>query len=352
MANQKLTDRNAATSAADSDLIHIVDVSDTTDSAEGTSKKITKANFISDVGVQDLQSVTDEGSTTTSNIDAASFNSVPLYKDTDDSYGVGTNSLANNTGVYSNGFGYGTLLNNTGNYASGFGYVSLFNNTGAYSSGFGKTSLYDNTGDYACGFGDNALKVNKGDYSCGFGAQALWKVAATSSNLTAIGHQAGYSATEINFNNSTAIGANSLMTASNQIMLGDDAITSVRTANTSYAATHDQDFVTKKYVDDNVGASEYTLTEDATVTGTHDIDWDEDTHYLTLTGNTTFTESNLPATGYTKTITIYASGDYTLTLPSNWDTNISGSYDGTVLNQIVIEYIKSTVYWMTINQAD
>lgn len=40
MTAQKLTDRTSLTTAALTDLIHVVDVSDTTDSAEGTSKKI------------------------------------------------------------------------------------------------------------------------------------------------------------------------------------------------------------------------------------------------------------------------------------------------------------------------
>ena len=45
---QKLTDRTALTSIATGDLFHVVDVSDTTDSAEGTSKKITQDNLIPD----------------------------------------------------------------------------------------------------------------------------------------------------------------------------------------------------------------------------------------------------------------------------------------------------------------
>lgn len=45
MADQKLTARSAlATTPADGDLFHVVDVSDTTDSAEGTSKKIAYSN--------------------------------------------------------------------------------------------------------------------------------------------------------------------------------------------------------------------------------------------------------------------------------------------------------------------
>jgi hypothetical protein len=107
--------------------------------------------------------------------------------------------------------------------------------------------------------------------------------------------------------------------------------------------------VTKEWVN---GIIPDYLLEDAVVTGTFNIDWEYDTYYLTLTGNTTFSDINLPSTGYTKTITIYMTGNFVPTFPTNWENNITGTYDGTVLNQIVIEYIKSGVYWMTINQAD
>jgi len=46
MATTKVTDLTALTSVADDDLVMIVDVSDTTGSAAGTSKKITKANLV------------------------------------------------------------------------------------------------------------------------------------------------------------------------------------------------------------------------------------------------------------------------------------------------------------------
>lgn len=47
MANKKISEFTALTSIADGDLLPIVDVSDTTDSADGTTKKITKANLTS-----------------------------------------------------------------------------------------------------------------------------------------------------------------------------------------------------------------------------------------------------------------------------------------------------------------
>jgi len=47
MADLKLTDRSElAQTPASTDLIHVVDVSDTTDSASGTSKKVTRANLV------------------------------------------------------------------------------------------------------------------------------------------------------------------------------------------------------------------------------------------------------------------------------------------------------------------
>jgi hypothetical protein len=46
MADQKVTDRTAlAETPADGDLFHVVDVSDTTDNASGSSKKVAYSNL-------------------------------------------------------------------------------------------------------------------------------------------------------------------------------------------------------------------------------------------------------------------------------------------------------------------
>ena len=50
MATKKVTQLTTSTSAADLDLVMIVDVDDTTMSPEGTNKKITKANLLTGVG--------------------------------------------------------------------------------------------------------------------------------------------------------------------------------------------------------------------------------------------------------------------------------------------------------------
>lgn len=76
------------------------------------------------------------------------------------------------------------------------------------------------------------------------------------------------------------------------------------------------------------------------LSGTHPIDFNVDTHRLTLIGNTTFTEINLPAIGFSKTITLHINGNFGIVLPASWTTFISGSYNGTAtLNTIVIETI-------------
>lgn len=76
------------------------------------------------------------------------------------------------------------------------------------------------------------------------------------------------------------------------------------------------------------------------LSGTHPIDFNVDTHRLTLIGNTTFTEINLPASGFSKTITLHVSGNFGIVLPASWTTFISGQYNGTApLNTIVIETI-------------
>ena len=63
MANKKITDLAELTTVADGDKIYVVDVSDTTDSSDGTSKFITKENLVTIINsVFDSLSIT-EGTT-------------------------------------------------------------------------------------------------------------------------------------------------------------------------------------------------------------------------------------------------------------------------------------------------
>ena len=82
-----------------------------------------------------------------------------------------------------------------------------------------------------------------------------------------------------------------------------------------------------------------TIITNASVSGTYNIDYSTgDVWDLTLTGNTTLTESNAPASGKTKTITLEVSGNFPLTYPAGWTTGITGAYSGTAtLNTITIQ---------------
>ena len=80
--------------------------------------------------------------------------------------------------------------------------------------------------------------------------------------------------------------------------------------------------------------------ENISVTGGYTVDFNVDTHRLTLTGNTTFSEINLPPVGFSKTITLHINGNFGVVFPASWTQYISGAYKGTApLNTIVIETI-------------
>jgi trimeric autotransporter adhesin len=124
--------------------------------------------------------------------------------------GVGFNSLALNEGSFNTAFGNNSLLNNTsGNFNTTSGSHSLQNNeTGNDNTASGFAALYMN---------------DEGGQNSAFGSYALTNI-STGSNNTAIGYNAYSSG---NFSNSTAIGANTVITASNQVRIGDNNVTNV-----------------------------------------------------------------------------------------------------------------------------
>lgn len=91
-----------------------------------------------------------------------------------------------------------------------------------------------------------------------------------------------------------------------------------------------------------------TLTN-ASVATTQALDYEAYEQFdFTLTDAVTFSESNV----YNKVIIINCTGDYAITYPANWSTNITGAYDGTVQNTIVVWRISSGVYKVQITQPD
>ena len=104
-------------------------------------------------------------------------------------------------------------------------------------------------------------------------------------------------------------------------------------------------------IGDEIESGDDLLEEDAAVTGAKNVDWTYHTFLYTMTGNTVFSESNLPLSGInTKVITMHMDGNFTPTFPAGWDTYLTGAYVGTKLNTIVVEFVKTGFYKMQITQ--
>ena len=92
------------------------------------------------------------------------------------------------------------------------------------------------------------------------------------------------------------------------------------------------------------GSGAYAMLIDSNVSGAYDIDWSKYNSWkLVLTGDTTLSDLNLPAVGYSKTITIKVTGAFVLTVPAAWD--LPATYDGGLENLITVEYFEAGDYW-------
>ena len=153
----------------------------------------------------------------------------------------GSNNIgggANNVAI-----GYQTLYNNTGNGQAnvGVGTTALFaNTTGLGNFGLGTVALRENTtGNHNIGIGVAAVYSNQtGNYNIGIGRSTMYnmlngsnntgigyfagqsKISSTSSYNTLIGSYTDVSSNTLIYNNSTAIGYNAIIDASNQMVLG------------------------------------------------------------------------------------------------------------------------------------
>ena len=102
-------------------------------------------------------------------------------------------------------------------------------------------------------------------------------------------------------------------------------------------------------------SSEFLGTEDnnsltQSINGTFNIDWDAYSNWdLTITGNTTISQTNTPIAGEEKTITIYVVGDFALTLPTEWVVKNNRNYNGVDGSQIVVQSWNNGQYYTVIN---
>jgi len=141
----------------------------------------------------------------------------------------GSISPANNTGQYNTAVGDQALFSNTSaNSNTANGYAALYSNTtGSYNTAIGVNALNSNTtGSYNTANGVLALLSNTtGNYNTAIGREAL-QLNTTGNNNTAIGYNAGPNINSLF--NTTAIGNGAIANSSNQIILGNNQITSLR----------------------------------------------------------------------------------------------------------------------------
>ena len=168
---------------------------------------------------------------------------------------VGRHGMIQNTiGVRNTAVGYNTLYQNTdGNNNTGVGTLSLTGNEhGSFNTATGTLSLANNfTGNHNEAFGSESLRLNTtGSGNAAFGYQALYNnvtqiqntafgnetlLNTTASGNTAVGFLAGHDfdngdyntyvgiyadANAAGFQNSTALGSSTNVTASNQVRIG------------------------------------------------------------------------------------------------------------------------------------
>ncbi len=167
---------------------------------------------------------------------------------------TGTNNTAtgyyamysNSTGAYNAALGSSALrLNTTGYRNAAVGYATLYYNTTGYRnsamgmySQFRTRTGYDNTsmGYYSMGF------TTTGYENAALGTNALYQN-TTGNRNAAIGHRAGYygqtgaqntylgafsgPASNVTYSNSTAVGYNTSINASNQVRVGNSSVTSI-----------------------------------------------------------------------------------------------------------------------------
>lgn len=169
---------------------------------------------------------------------------------------LGKLSLFGNTSGFRNtATGYESLYTSTvGSYNNASGYRALYSSTtSSYNTASGAYALYSNTAaSHNSAFGANTLYANTtGGYNTALGRSAL-QYNTTGSMNSAIGFNAGPSIN--NLTNTSALGYNARPTASNQIMLGNSAVTSIMGAG-SFVIYSDGRF--KKEINENVPGIEF-----------------------------------------------------------------------------------------------
>ncbi len=143
---------------------------------------------------------------------------------------IGHSAMLDNTSGRGNvGIGYEALEDNTsGSYNVGVGYYSMQKNiSGDDNAAFGRYAMYANTtGDGNVAVGRSAGMNNIGSYNTAVGRHAdLYS--NTGNYNTAIGSNSGPASGSTNLLNTTAIGYEAYVTASNTIQIGNSSVSAV-----------------------------------------------------------------------------------------------------------------------------
>lgn len=171
---------------------------------------------------------------------------------------VGKSSMERNiSGMNNTALGYNSLYNNqTGNDNIAVGEGAMERNiNGGRNIAIGNGSLYNNQNTSNClSIGHDSQTSNlSGQFNISIGNNSLYANQSGSNNI-AIGHNAFNLG---NFNNSIAIGSNSVITSDNQIRIGNNSTTSIG-GFTSWTNVSDKRF--KKNINyDNVPGLNFIL---------------------------------------------------------------------------------------------
>jgi hypothetical protein len=142
----------------------------------------------------------------------------------------GTNALYSNTfGHNNNAMGTSALYSNTtGTQNVAIGYQTMYSNTTGWANvAVGNITLYNNiTGPSNTALGDQCLYNNStGGSNVAVGRWSLYY--NNGSSNTAVGAIAYFSATPTAYTNSTALGNSAVITGSNMVRVGSNAVTSI-----------------------------------------------------------------------------------------------------------------------------
>jgi hypothetical protein len=229
---------------------------------------------------------------------------------------MGGNALQTNIGDYCLGVGNSAGYQNTGNRVISIGYTSGYINTGSNCCFQGTAAGYQNTGSNCCFFGDSSGYQNTGASNTAIGTQAGYSASYhDSSTCTYLGNGTTVSAGSIV--NSTAVGNGAIISASNQIKLGNASVKEIRPGAVAFIAQSIQS----------------QITAAATITPTAQI--------AHVTGATPITTITIPSTGFNGVFVMIPDSAFT----TNTGGNIALASTAVVGRAMIMTYDSNAALW-------